>query len=49
MVEGTWMKLLDDKLLHHDEILGDLTTTCRELNETQAGIRGTLELILEQL
>jgi len=49
MAEGTRMKLLDDKLLRHDEILGDLTTTCRELNETQTGIRGTLELILDRL
>lgn len=43
------MKILDDKLLRHDEILGDLTTTCKELNEPQTGIRGTLELILDHL
>ncbi|KAH0729480.1 hypothetical protein KY290_000602 [Solanum tuberosum] len=49
MTEGTRMKLLDDKLLRHDEILGDLSTNCRELKETQAGIRGTLELILDRL
>lgn len=49
MAEGTKMKLLDDKLLRHDEVLGDLTTTCRELNETQTRIRETLELILYRL
>lgn len=32
------MKLLDDKLLSHDKILGDLTTTYRKLKQESGNL-----------
>ncbi|OIS99338.1 putative mitochondrial protein [Nicotiana attenuata] len=49
MVERTRLKVMDDKLVRHDEILNEVLTTQEKLRNTQTGIQGTLELILERL
>ncbi|OIT34482.1 hypothetical protein A4A49_57087 [Nicotiana attenuata] len=49
MAEGTRIKLMDEKLAKHDEVMEELTATCRELNETQTTIRGALEQIMDRL
>ncbi|XP_019230960.1 PREDICTED: uncharacterized protein LOC109211833 [Nicotiana attenuata] len=49
MVEGTRLKVMDDKLVRHEEVLNEVVTTQETLRNTQTGIQGTLELILERL
>lgn len=56
MAEGTRRNVTDDKLDSHDELLADLLnsqqdmrTTQEEVHNTQRGIQGTLELILDRL
>ncbi|XP_070016017.1 uncharacterized protein [Nicotiana sylvestris] len=40
---------MDDKLAKHDELLADVLSSQEEVRNTQTGIQGTLELILERL
>ncbi|XP_059281037.1 uncharacterized protein LOC132034680 [Lycium ferocissimum] len=49
MAEGTRMYTMDDKLTQHEEVLNELTAGQQALQQTQRGIQGTLELILEWL
>lgn len=49
MAEGTRLKLVDEKLLRHDEILELVLTSQQEFCDIQTGIQGTLELILDRL
>ncbi|XP_019251395.1 PREDICTED: uncharacterized protein LOC109230342 [Nicotiana attenuata] len=49
MAEGTRLKVMDDKLVRHKEVLNEVMATQEELRNTQNGIQGTLELILERL
>lgn len=43
------MKLLDEKLICHDEQLTNMLNNQQDVHNTQTGIQGTLELILDQL
>lgn len=49
MEDDTRLKTIDDRLTGQCKILEGLTTSCRKLNNIEAGIRETLELILERL
>ncbi|KAG5628499.1 hypothetical protein H5410_000216 [Solanum commersonii] len=49
MAEGTRWNVTEDKLTHHEEILTDLLSSQQEARNTQIGIQGTLELILQRL
>lgn len=49
MVEGTRLKVMDDKLAKHDKVLNEVLTSQKELCNTQTGIQGTLQLILDTL
>ncbi|KAG5590594.1 hypothetical protein H5410_041108 [Solanum commersonii] len=49
MAEGTRMKQLDEKLARHDEHLTKLLNNSQDVSNTQTGIQGTLELILNHL
>ncbi|KAH0672946.1 hypothetical protein KY290_025229 [Solanum tuberosum] len=49
MVEGTRWKVTEYKLTRHEEILTDLLSSQQVARNTQVGIQGTLELILDRL
>jgi len=49
MAEGTRWKVTEDKLTRHEEILTNLLSSQQEARNTQIGIQGTLELILDRL
>ncbi|KAF3649019.1 hypothetical protein FXO38_17877 [Capsicum annuum] len=49
MAEDTRWKLNDEKIARHDEMLADLLNLQQEVKNTQVGIQGTLELILDRL
>lgn len=48
MEDHTSLRTVDDVLTRQCIILKEWATSCRKINEIEAGIRGTLELILER-
>ncbi|KAH0683703.1 hypothetical protein KY290_022336 [Solanum tuberosum] len=49
MTEETRWKVTEDKLIRYEEILTDLLSSQQEARNTQVGIQGTLELILDKM
>ncbi|PHU04243.1 hypothetical protein BC332_25065 [Capsicum chinense] len=49
MAEGTRSKVVEDQVARHEEIFAELVNQQQELRNSQTGIQGTLELILDRL
>ncbi|KAH0720051.1 hypothetical protein KY290_006530 [Solanum tuberosum] len=49
MADGTRFKSMDDRLNRHEETIERLANSNRDISETQVGIRGALEQIVERL